>query len=751
MPLSRVIPYALPEAPWRSTPLLGYALLMMLGIGGGWTLKDSTEPWIWLLLAAVAAIATALLYRRFQGQRDKRFLVWIGGAIAVVFSAATLLSVSYRNVKTEWPEKEQVWTGRIAGVHKQKENGASVDVRLTEGEQPYAGHTVRLYLQGEETRNLQPGAPIAFQSVIRGGNPAGNPGDFDYAAYLLTHGISGQGFVRENEWKSDTATVQGGWLTTLLHVRKKLVARYADFFDGRDLEILSALTLGEKSLLQTDTRDLFSETGTSHILALSGLHLGILFSLLNLLFLKRIRRRWLRIAANLLTLFALWNFVLMVGAPLSLIRAAVMFSLLQVANAIRREQNVTLNNLSFAAIIILLWQPMSLLDVGFQLSFCSVFAIVIAGEFLWQRFPLPEWVDDKALVRTLHPKPGRIGFLKYFDSHFLARIRYSFRRNGYLFFRSTLYPTLCVSLTAQLGTAPLVVYYFHIFPTYALLANLFVVPIAYCLLGGALLFFLVPIDIVQQAVACVLRLLLLFMQQALSFISGLPCAYFKLYPSALTLLALALIPALLYALHEVRSRRTRLRLIYAITALLLLGIGCETYQTYTRRVTPQIVFYKLSRSTNVHFIRSAEESYLYTTIKPDSIAQRFAYIQKNYFEPNHISPPRLLTKQTERYNHLSREGNFFLFGEKRLYLLNHSLQGKTTQRPIPVDLLLVAYKCWNTPQEVLTRFKPTQIVLDNSLPYRLKSDWQTYCRQAAIPCHDLYSQGAFVLKLYEKE
>lgn len=749
MPLSRVIPYALPEPPWRSAPLLSYALLIMLGIGVAWTVKDFATPWMWLTLAAIASTATVLLYRKFQAQRDKRFLIWIGGATAVVFSAATLLSVAYGNVKTEWPAKEQVWTGHITNIHKQKENGASVDVCLPEGKQPYSGHTVRLYLQGKQTQNLQPGTLIAFQSTIRGENSVGNPGDFDYATYLLTHGISGQGFVRENAWKSDTAYTESGWITTLLNVRKMLVERYADFFSGTDLEILSALTLGEKSFLQTDTRDLLSETGTSHILALSGLHLGILFSLLNLLFLKRIRHRWWRIVANLLTLFALWNFVLMVGAPLSLIRAAVMFTLLQVANALRREQNATLNNLAFAAIVMLLWQPMSLFDVGFQLSFCSVFAIVIAGEYLWRRFPLPEWVDDKALVRMLHPKSRRIGFLKYFDRHFFTRLRYSFRRNAYSFFSSTLYPLLCVSLTAQLGTAPLVVYYFHTFPTYALLANLFVVPIAYCLLGGALLFFLVPINLVQQVVAYVLHLLLLFMQQVLWFISELPGACFKLYPTALTLIVFALIPFLLYALFEIKLRRTRLQLIYAITALFLVSIATETYQTFSQRVTPQIVIYKLSRTTNIHFISSAEESYLYTTLKPDSVALKFAYIQKNFFEPNHMQQPKLLTKQTEQYNHLVREGNFFLFGKKRLHLLNYSSYGKAPQQTIPVDILLVAYKCWDTPQEVLFRFQPKQIVLDNTLPYKLKSEWQSFCQQAAIPCHDLYSQGAFVLQLNE--
>lgn len=268
--------------------------------------------------------------------------------------------------------------------------------------------------------------------------------------------------------------------------RDRLLNRYqALHADEEDYAVLAAMTLGRKDVLSRELRDVYSITGASHVLALSGLHLGIIYLLLTRLLV--FRRRWLE---PLIVVPALWAFAFLTGLSPSVVRAATMISLFAVF-ACRGQRRPSLNVLCFTAMVMLIVDARSLYDIGFQLSFVTVFSILVFMPML----------DSLPIAQRLQRHP-------------ISR---------------WLWSLAAVSLTAQIGAAPLIAYYFGRFSTYFLLTNFIVIPAATLILYGALLTLLIPWPPIGQATMWIVGAL----NDSLSFVARLPLASIEgLHPSA---------------------------------------------------------------------------------------------------------------------------------------------------------------------------------------------------------------------------
>lgn len=262
-------------------------------------------------------------------------------------------------------------------------------------------------------------------------------------------------------------------------VRDSLVSSLHDNgLADEPLAIVSAMTLGDKSMLSREIRTDFSSTGASHVLALSGLHLSILYFLLSFVL---PRRRWRWLVAGV-SLALIWSYAFLVGMSTSIVRAALMLSVFVVARLMNRP-SLSLNSLAFAALVIVLANPSSVFEISFQLSFMAVLSIITVFPALYNLF------SDEFLL-----------------THRLFRILWSF---------------VLVSVAAQLGTAPLILHYFGTFPTYFLLTNCIVIPAAYIIVGGGMLMLL---HIFPTTIASLLSFVVVKVRLGLSFISSLPGA-----------------------------------------------------------------------------------------------------------------------------------------------------------------------------------------------------------------------------------
>jgi competence protein ComEC len=271
-----------------------------------------------------------------------------------------------------------------------------------------------------------------------------------------------------------------------LELRHQLLNRYKSLqADDDQYAVLAAMTLGDKSTLNKELREVYSVTGASHVLALSGLHMGIIFLLLYRLTLGR--RHFL--LSQVVIVLGLWAFAFLTGLSSSVVRSATMISGYVLFSVMGRQRN-PINLLCFTAIIMLLVNPQSLYDIGFQLSFTAVLSIL-----LW----LP-------LIERFLP-----------ENYFVTRR-----------FQHFLYSTVSMSLAAQLAVAPLIAYYFGRFSTYFLLTNFIVIPAATVILYGVLLVVVLPM------LGPVLLWVVGILNKALEWMSQMPYSCIDgLHPSVL--------------------------------------------------------------------------------------------------------------------------------------------------------------------------------------------------------------------------
>jgi competence protein ComEC len=229
--------------------------------------------------------------------------------------------------------------------------------------------------------------------------------------------------------------------------------------DDGTLSVSSALLLGQKSGLNKEIRQQYAQVGASHLLALSGMHLGIIYGILYMLFVRRIRYsewKWFWLPPILLSI---WGYAFIAGMPISLVRASIMFSFVTITTFAQND-TPPLHILALSALTILLFSPSSLFGISFQLSFLAVFFIIV----LYQ--PLREYIKQRNFIIDM--------FL--------------------------------LSVIAQLGTAPLSIYYFHTLPLAGPIVSIVLIPLTIIIIYLGLLVLLIPIECLAWLLTIVIRI-----------------------------------------------------------------------------------------------------------------------------------------------------------------------------------------------------------------------------------------------------
>lgn len=393
-------------------------------------------------IAAVVCLAAMLCMLCLVAARRSAWRAVYGVLVSGMFLSLGMVvySLSRNNITYVWPVDECVYEARVVDSPKRRARSTQCLVEVNAVADSAGWHAVRrkaiVYMEPvSEADSLLPGDVLCFSGRMRPPRNFSDGLEFDYARYVTMQGASGTVYLPKEKW----ARVENDSLTLrerLLRLRHRLHTEYmAPTFSDDALGVLLALTLGDKHLLSEDTKEAYTDAGAAHVLALSGLHVSIIYGMLALVFLGG-GRRWRRVRwlFELLVLGVLWLFALMVGMSASVVRAVFMCTLSRVARWISKESS-PIGVLSLAAMVMLLVRPLYLFDVGFQLSFMAMAAI------LWLE-PHLEVLFQRRVVCPLLAYPISI---------------------------------VCMSIAAQLGTFPLALYHFGTFPTYFLLTNLFVI------------------------------------------------------------------------------------------------------------------------------------------------------------------------------------------------------------------------------------------------------------------------------------
>jgi competence protein ComEC len=311
-------------------------------------------------------------------------------------------------------------------------------------------------------------------------------------------------------------------------------------------QIANALLLGQKESLDKEIKNAYSETGTMHILAVSGLHVGIIYAIL-LLPLKRFKSDSKFRKGYLLTVVGLiWLYAVMTGFSPSVVRASTMFSLVT-AGQMRKKKPSIWNVLAFSAMLMMVVEPEVIFDVGFQLSYLAV-----AGIVGLQPVILRWWI------------PGNV-VLEYF------------------------WQSAAVSLAAQLVTFPLSVFYFHQFPTYFLLANLIVVPLAFLIMAvGVPFLFLGWIPMLGEVMGWLVNWMIYIQNQITFFIQLLPLGKIDRLTITFSGMVLVWILLLIWGNWELGNRKK----LVVLAMVFFASWGVEGLIREINRPTEQLWFFK---------------------------------------------------------------------------------------------------------------------------------------------------------------
>ncbi|MGB8359023.1 MAG: ComEC/Rec2 family competence protein [Bacteroidales bacterium] len=398
----------------------------------------------WIMTAAAAAVMTLRLFHKSY-HSDPLF-----GAALIIFlmAAGYLLHITGKERLSNFERSRQLFMVRISGYPEKKNNSCSFRAKIIPAsgdDQQYTPHgSLLLYFISDTLPSAwQPGDKLLVrltpQPVVNNGNPC----EFNYRRYLEGQGIKYFGFFRA----ADVLEYQpAGRLTvrerSLVAAHRMIGAFRKAGLEGEELGLVTALTIGDKDLIDKEHLTTFSRSGAMHIMAVSGMHVGMIS--LGLSFLLFFLRGRLQILKVLIIMAGLWGFAFITGMSPSVLRATIMFTFLQAGTLMHRPAT-GINNLLSSAFILTAARPAVIFEAGFQLSYLAVAFIILFYEPLYRAITIRKKIPDY------------------------------------------LWQMVAVSLVAQAGTLALAVRLFNIFPLLFLATNIVVIPISFIVLALAFL------------------------------------------------------------------------------------------------------------------------------------------------------------------------------------------------------------------------------------------------------------------------
>lgn len=571
------------------------------------------------------------------------------------------------------------------------------DFRATHG-------NVLVYIQRDSlSENLAYGDKIICYAGINELENPKNPNVFNYKKYLHYKNIHYQTFLKENEWRE--ADESGGFsaFKLALQQRKKFLKILRQYLpDSQNFSVGSALILGYKDEMNEEVRTAYAQTGAMHVLAVSGLHVGLIYLLIGWLFDKiiPIKSYSLKILRGILCLCSVWIFALLTGMSPSVMRAATMFSVIIFGNMSDRNANIY-NSLAVSAFILLLLQPLYIMNVGFQLSYLAVTGIVY-----------------------FQPK--------IYNLYFCENKIYDF------------FWQLCtVSIAAQFFTLPLSLYYFHQFPIYFWLSGLIVVPAAgFILSGGLLVFFLETIQVGLGAwIGNLLDSLIWVMNSLIFLLQKIPGSTISgIWITGLAVLILYL--AIAFFITAINTRRGK-NLTIGLS-LLSFAFTLSAIQKSVLINNQQIIVYDIYKNT---LIECLYNNSAYAFKNKDLTDRAYAFSTQNNHYAHNVNKVEVFHIDDFSYKNeaLILERGFLKFKDKTFFLLTEmpNQNSKITE----VDYLIIYGNPQLSFEKLKEKFSFKKVIFDNSNSRYKVQVWITYCENNGINYHYTATDGAWILDL----
>lgn len=647
-----------------------------------------------------------LIANRYLRNYNYRWLAGIGIYLLLFILGIVITEYQLSNIEQQWSIKKTAYLGRIIDTPKEKEYSIFCNIQLIRQYDSIKTHCINkkivLYLTKDSiTKHPKRNDELLFYSRITLPHNNGNPEEFDYATYLSHQGISGTALAYSGQWQvighSSARSIQ----QIALDYRSKLLEKIKKLgFTGDEYTVLSALVLGYQDELSQEIRESYSISGVSHVLSLSGLHIGFIYLLLDSLLRFANRNRKMLIAKQFFIILFLWIFALLTGLLSPVIRSVIMFSLMAISQ-LRIDKPTTLNTLAIAAFFMLIYNPFYLYDISFQLSFTAVAGIVILQPLLYRQ------------IKTKNK------ILNY------------------------LWGLISVSIAAQAITAPIVTYYFSRFSTHFLLSNILVIPLVSVIMYLAVITLSIGfVPYIQEFLANILQHSIQLLNNIVSLVEHLPYStinQINITKIEVLLLYIIIFSGVLY-LHK---HRKYLHLFIFCTFLFIL---LQTKENYQAQQIHSIHFYNVRNCPTVHFIESQQRSYLFSTER-DSVIQKLQYATKRYWDKLRLKTPTIVPFNYSKSN-IWRHNNILSFQGKIICIVNDNRwKNKCATKPLKLDYLYLCKGYHGKLLWLMPLFNIQQVVIDSSISEHKKERFKRECTLLGLPFISLSEKGAYQIYL----
>lgn len=540
------------------------------------------------------------------------------------------------------------------------------------------------------SQSLNYGDEILLRNIhINAIKPPNNPQQFDYQSYLYFQNIHYQTYLGTESIEKINSNQGNVILSTAYETRKWCIQTLEKYLHADALAVGTALILGYKVLLNDNLKEAYSQTGAMHVLAVSGLHVGLIAFILNFLIgLFPTRTLSSKIIGFLVQVLGLFAFALLTGASPSVLRAATMFGLLIGGKTFARSAS-TYNILAASAFILLLINPYYIMQVGFQLSYLAVIGIVYLQPVI------KNWI-------FLNFKP-----LDY------------------------LWSLAAVSIAAQIGTLPVSLYYFHQFPIYFILSGFIVVPTAgFILAGGLVLFFF---ELIFPPIAALVGLLLngliTLVNAAIFGLQKFPIGTIEgIWLSFVGVIMLYI--CILLLIKAFISRKMKW-LNYGLLVFLVLIVSWQI-NAYQKKQQTSLVIYDNPKNSLIDLFQSQHLISLKNRLlETDKI--QFVATNNRTFRGIQSTETKVLDKESASNSKLT-------FADKSFVIL----QEITDTIPKNTNYLLVQ----NTPNlnlsALLKKYPPQLVIFDSSNDTWKVNKWVEECKALNVAYHVTRTAGAYV-------
>lgn len=421
-----------------------------------------------------------------------------------------------------------------------------------------SGKTI-LYIENDSlSKNLKVGDIIALNPMLQDIENSGNPEEFNYKQYLSYNLINTSAYIKSDKWILIENHNEIPLHLKLLRSRDKLMdILEKNGIKNDELNVLSALALGYSDNISSEIRHNYSSAGAMHILAVSGLHVGIIYGIIVFLF-KFIKNKKFDYVKIPITIILIWLYAMLTGLSPSVTRAALMFSIIAFGNLLKYKGS-SLNTVAVSAVILLIINPYNLMNVGFQLSYIAVLGILIF---------------QPAFQKIYTPKTK---------------------------FGKWIWSLSCVSIAAQLATAPICIYYFNQFSNYFLIANYILIPIStiaiwLCVIVLATSF----IPIISTFLAKILISVIKAMNFSTNFIDSLPFSVAdNLYVNFPQIIILYFAIIFIYIFFFVTKEH---KYLFAFTISIIVFAGINLFQIVSLKNQKIIIVYNINKVSAINII-----------------------------------------------------------------------------------------------------------------------------------------------------